>query len=618
LFFLRKKRRCYDDTKNTSRYDNKASAVKFESNKKDSDAGAKAPRFHESPMGGINGASGAGHDFAKENPFEVYDIYMKRKFESDEKASDAGSKALHFHESPARKKDGASYDKKDADAEKDTANVRNTSAKENPFVIYDMYSRRYESYKKSNGAGTKTPSFHEPSVRGESGASGAKYGSYKKSNGTGEKIQPFYEFSVRGFEGASRAKKDTEVEKETINAVPQKKPLTLKQRVLKYIVYTKPLRGRTCVLCTALLFATLVLFNFLPSGSLTEHAFDLSTISQIKNGSDPIFTAAFTGDIMLGRSVRRAAQFYGYDMYFERIKEYWNGFDIVMGNFNTPLVSSDDDYIVADKEFNVSSDPMCLPAVKNAGYTLLGLANSHMMDFDKKALEFTLDTLDKEGITHVGAGRNIKESLQYTLQEYNGVKVAVIAVTDIVNNVISGVKGFSATEHQAGVLSTRHSNPSYLDAVASAKEEADVVIVFMHWGDEYTTIISDSQRDIGKKLIDAGADFVIGSHAHIIQPAEIYRGKVIFYGLGNFVMDQGWNRTKDSVLLRMCLDKKGNNIFEAIPLRLENAAPAETDNPLFTRRIFRTLTKKLDSDQYKIENNRLYVFPSKLTFKHHN
>ena len=142
---------------------------------------------------------------------------------------------------------------------------------------------------------------------------------------------------------------------------------------------------------------------------------------------------------------------------------------------------------------------------------------------------------------------------------------------------------------------------------------SDIVIVFIHWGEEYTANITKEQRALGERLIDAGASIVIGSHSHVLQPVEYYQNGIIFYGVGNFVFDQGWSRTKDSCLLRYCLDTAGKGVFEVVPLRIENGAPAETRNSIFTNRIFHTLTKNLTPENYELENNRLYIYPPQLT-----
>ncbi|MCL1853255.1 MAG: CapA family protein [Peptococcaceae bacterium] len=385
----------------------------------------------------------------------------------------------------------------------------------------------------------------------------------------------------------------------------EEKKLNRKERVLRYVAHMKPMRGYICLLWIGLLFGVLALSGLAATLRTPTKVESSSLVSQLNSGYPPALRVAFTGDMMLGRSVQGASRFYGYDYLLANIKDYWEGFDIVMSNFENPLLDSGAKYVRAEKEILLSANKECLSAVKEAGYSILGLANNHMMDYGAEALLYTLESLEEKGIHYVGAGVNSDRAKEYYLQDINGLKVAIVAVTDIYT------KGFAATYEDSGVFAVT-SDSNYLEAIAAAKEAADVVIFFVHWGNEYTTILTKDQQRMGRNAIDAGADFVVGSHSHVIQPVEIYRGKVIFYSLGNIIMDQGWSTTKDSLLLGVCMDKEGNIIFEAVPLRIKSAAPEETRNPFYSKRIFRTLTKKLDSSYYTIENNRLYIFPAKL------
>ncbi len=380
--------------------------------------------------------------------------------------------------------------------------------------------------------------------------------------------------------------------------------LSLNQRAWREIKHNPPMRAISCALVIMVLGAALAGYNLLPINGFSQNA----SINSLVRGTraDIVFTASFVGDIMMGRGVQSAARAKGYDACFQYVSDFFVGCDVVLGNLEHQIINEGDQYTLAERSIYLSAGPECLPAIKNAGFTMLGFANNHMMDYGAKALLNTMEAVDQAGISYVGIGSNIDEAMRYQLLEYDGVKIAVLAVSDIVE------AGLTASKQTPGVFSTKYLNPNYLGVVADAAAAADVVIVYMHWGNEYTAIPTGSQNEIGRQLIDAGANIVLGSHSHAIQPIEIYNGGIIFYGLGNFITDQGWSRTKDSCLVRYCLDIAGRGAFEVVPLRINDASVSETRNPIFTQRIFHTLTKNLASGDYTLENNRLYIYPPAL------
>jgi len=119
---------------------------------------------------------------------------------------------------------------------------------------------------------------------------------------------------------------------------------------------------------------------------------------------------------------------------------------------------------------------------------------------------------------------------------------------------------FVAREGYAGALTTSY--PRYNEIVNQASREADITVVYIHFGEEGKVEANKSQKLIAHMLIDAGADIVIGSHPHVLQEIEQYKEGIIFYSLGNFIFDQGGTYNRDSVLVQFTLDKQGNGKFE--------------------------------------------------------
>jgi poly-gamma-glutamate synthesis protein (capsule biosynthesis protein) len=147
----------------------------------------------------------------------------------------------------------------------------------------------------------------------------------------------------------------------------------------------------------------------------------------------------------------------------------------------------------------------------------------------------TVSYLDQAGIGHAGAGANEQAAEAPYLFQKNGIRFALLAYND--SDVVP--PSYSAGQNSAGT--------NFMDAakvarnVVAAKLLADVVIVSMHAGHEYHDLPDADQVNFAHAAVDAGADLVVGTHPHVVQPVEVYRGKYIFYSLGNFIFDQGFS-----------------------------------------------------------------------------
>jgi len=114
--------------------------------------------------------------------------------------------------------------------------------------------------------------------------------------------------------------------------------------------------------------------------------------------------------------------------------------------------------------------------------------------------------------------------------------------------------------------------------IAAAKKDGDIVIVYPHWGDEYQHKHDARQSELAHAFIDAGADAVIGSHPHVIEGAEIYEGKPIFYSLGNLVFDQYFSDdTQQGLALRLNVDSAGIASVDLLPYEIPQSQPAFVD-----------------------------------------
>jgi Bacterial capsule synthesis protein PGA_cap len=202
-----------------------------------------------------------------------------------------------------------------------------------------------------------------------------------------------------------------------------------------------------------------------------------------------------------------------------------------------------------------TGDPALISGIARAGIDVASVASTHIGDGGPAGILQTIASLKKYGITPFGAGPNLAAARKPAIFDEGGVKVAIL-----------GYDGISSKYYGAGPTSIGDAplKTAYFraDIAAARAAGAQVVIVFPHWGIEYTFGPSASQQRLGRQMIDAGADLVIGNHPHWVQSVEIYKGKPIWYSLGNFTFDQSWSEpTLEGVTLELTF--RGTTLVQA-------------------------------------------------------
>lgn len=370
--------------------------------------------------------------------------------------------------------------------------------------------------------------------------------------------------------------------------------MKLKDKIQIYMKNNKEISFKKTVTILVAIFILLISMDYIRDNKIYDTSYAL-------NKKDNVFKATFVGDIMTSRSIQHIGKQKGFDYFFKNVSYLWKNSDYVLGNLeNAVLLNNESNYTKADKEIHLATIPEAIDAIKDSGFTILSLANNHTADFSTNGVLSTLDILQKRNLKYVGAGKNVKEASKYDITEVNGIKIATIAISDVVP------RDSSAKGKTSGILSTRYDN--YSDIIRKASKEADITIVVSHWGEEYTLESSSNrQSELAKNFINEGADIVIGGHPHVVQPIELYKDGIIFYSLGNFVFDQGLSRTKDSMVVNYTIDSNGDSNFEIIPVRINKGQPSVTNNKFYTQRLFNQLTKLLNKNKYSIENNKLII-----------
>lgn len=209
------------------------------------------------------------------------------------------------------------------------------------------------------------------------------------------------------------------------------------------------------------------------------------------------------------------------------------------------------DYFAANQEFPFSSRGQQAPdkqytfrlpesrvsLMNEIGVDLVTLANNHALDFGTDALLDTVSTLDQAGILHVGAGTDSEAARQPAIVDVNGVRVGFIGASRVIP-----VASWTAGASSPGML-TAYDPALLVQTIQETRPLCDYLVVLIHWGVERAEMPVDHQTSLGRQCIDAGADLVVGSHPHVLQGIEYYRGKPIVYSLGNFIFGSSIPRT---------------------------------------------------------------------------
>ncbi len=218
---------------------------------------------------------------------------------------------------------------------------------------------------------------------------------------------------------------------------------------------------------------------------------------------------------------------------FAKVESFLHRGDVVFGNLECALTPG---RRIRPHEMVFRGNPALAPVLRRAGFTLLSLANNHSPNFGPRGLRNTMRALRGAGIAWAGAGEDAAEAAAPAVLEVKGQRLTLLAYNS--PDVVPAF--YAAGPHHAG---TNFMNIARMRrAVKAAKRAGGFVIVSMHAGDEYHRRPDRRQIEFAHAAIDAGADLVIGHHPHVIESAERYHGKYIFYSLGNFIFDQMFSR----------------------------------------------------------------------------
>jgi len=291
----------------------------------------------------------------------------------------------------------------------------------------------------------------------------------------------------------------------------------------------------------------------------------LSCVRKARRPEKPVPTASvvLTGDVMLDRGVRIQIQRIGMEGLLQDVSSIFRASDFTVINLECPAT---DTIRPQEKPYVFRAEPEWIPVLVKAGITHASLANNHSVDQNEVGLVSTLSNLNRYGIVPFGAGTD-SLSCSPVIFGKSGIAFALFGSAPLYQDYkspdLKNVKPCieSAEETAVRIRAEKRRRPGMR------------IFAFLHWGKEYVERPSKRQQEGARLLIDAGAEAVVGHHPHVLQPVEWYKGKPIFYSLGNLVFDQRKPPTNKGMVVRLTYDPDSLRTIELYPVAIERGVP---------------------------------------------
>jgi len=220
------------------------------------------------------------------------------------------------------------------------------------------------------------------------------------------------------------------------------------------------------------------------------------------------------------------------------VREYLSGADLTLANFENPVIR---DSVYHPDATTFTGDLRLMPELDQAGIDGVTLGNNHILDAGTTGLEETMGHLDDAGIEHAGAGMDLAQAREPMIFDVGGTKIGVLSYMGVPNYDWAW-----ATKTAPGTAPLLQNLME--EDIKGLRPKVDLIVVSPHWGIEYMATPEPEQVKLAHAAVDAGADVFIGGHAHWPKGIEMYKGKPIYYGVGNFLLDQSWSEETSTAI----------------------------------------------------------------------
>lgn len=241
--------------------------------------------------------------------------------------------------------------------------------------------------------------------------------------------------------------------------------------------------------------------------------------------------------------------------------------DLAVVNLETAVTSGGD---AASKAFAFRTPATAFEALRGGGADVASMANNHGMDFGEDGLRDSLAAAARHGFPVIGIGRNAKQAYAPLRRTVNGQRIAILAATQVLDDHL--ISSWTAGPGKPGLASAKEV-PRLLRAVRQARRTSDTVVVYLHWGVELMECPTRDQRTLARQLVAAGADVVVGGHAHRLQGVGRMRGALVGYGLGNFVWYGTSELSTRTGVLFVTATGRRIDAYRWVPARIVDGVP---------------------------------------------
>jgi len=298
-------------------------------------------------------------------------------------------------------------------------------------------------------------------------------------------------------------------------------------------------------------------------------ALAVSLLLSVSAYSADTLNIIFTGDILLDRGVRRVINHHGVDHLFsDGIDSVFRSAQIVVGNLECPATKIESPVF---KQYIFRSEPEWLDTLRQHGITHLNLANNHSIDQGREGLLDTKRNIKEAGMVPIGAGASMQEAAGPVLLASSPRKVWLVPSLRL------ALENYSYLTDKPCV--SQEPMDSLMQRVFQLRkaDSTAVIIVSLHWGGEHTLKPVPRQRMEAHQLILAGADALICHHTHTLQTIETFRGKPIYYSIGNFIFDPTRPINAEACIVRLKITSDTINT-ETLPVQIRHCVPYLKEN----------------------------------------
>lgn len=316
-----------------------------------------------------------------------------------------------------------------------------------------------------------------------------------------------------------------------------------------------------------------------PSASTIEAVTATTTVAAITTpevepdlpkrlGSGEPVTFAFGGDVMFEEPIRSYLS--NPVEVFAPVRKILRRADVAMVNLETAI--TDRGTPTPNKAYLFRAPAVAFEAIRLGGIDVVTVANNHGMDYGAVGLEDTLRHATRVGVPVVGGGTSEAQAFHPWRTTVNGQRIAIIGATQVIDEEL--ISSWEARGRQTGIASAKYDMEDRLvRQVRKARATSDTVVVYLHWGSELKTCPIDSQVSLAGRLVRAGADIIVGSHAHVLLGGGMLGRAFVDYGLGNFVFYASGGLAAQTGVLEVTATGRRIDGYRWQPAQIEGGRP---------------------------------------------